>query len=141
MRLATSVPIKHDCPSCQQGANKGPVAQAQQEPSHGCVCCCPSTDPGMGPLGAAKGSPHCTCIRRSAAPVAASPHNMLRCAFIPLAQTLERRWGKPSLNTPTPAAVSLASLVAFFNQQARGLCSLGARPPSALCPNGSQTCS
>lgn len=108
-------------PRVWKGANEGPVAQAQQEPSHGCMHCCPSTGPGMGPLGAAKGSPRCTCIRRSVAPVAASPHNMLRCAFIPLAQTLEKRWGKPSLNTLTPAAVSPTSLTAFLNQQARAV--------------------
>lgn len=128
-------------PHIWKGANKDPVAQAQQEPSHGCMLCCPSTGPGMGPLGAAKGSPRCTYIRRSAAPVAANPHNMLRCAFIPLAQTLEKRWGKPSLNTLTPAAVSPTSLTAFLNQQARGLGSLGTHPPSGLCPNGTcQTC-
>lgn len=99
------------------GVQTPSVSRAQQGPSHSCVRCSHSTGPGMGPLGAVKGSPHCTCIHRSAAPVAASPHNILRCAFIPLAQTLEKRWGKPSLNTPTPAAVSLASLVVFFNQQ------------------------
>jgi len=119
-------------PSVWKGAGQGPVAQAQRESSHGCVCCCPSTGPGMGPLGAAKGSPRCTCTRQSAAPVAASPHNTLRCAFIPLAQTLERRWGKPSLNTLTPAAVSLASLVAFFNQPGKGALQSG--DPSNRCP-------
>lgn len=114
-----------DVPRVWKGANiKGPVAQAQQEPSHGCVRCCPSTGPGMGPLGAAKDSPRCTCIRPSAAPAAASPHNMLRCAFIPLAQPLERRWGRPNLNTLTPAAVSLASLLAFFSTGMRGGCVL-----------------
>lgn len=84
--------------------NKDLVAQAQQEPSHSCVCCCPSVGPGMGPREALRGSPRSTCIRRSAAPAAASPLNTRRCAFTPLVQPLERRWGKPSLSTPTPAA-------------------------------------
>lgn len=114
--------------------NKDRVAQAQQEPSHSCVCCCPSIGPGMGPHAAARGSPLSTCIRRSAAPAAASPHNTLRCAFIPLAQPLERRWGKPSLSTLTPAAVSPASR-SPFQPAGKGTCS-----PSALHPGECQTC-
>lgn len=110
--------------------NKDLVAQAQQEPSHSCVCCCPSVGPGMGPRAAVRGSPRSTCIHRSAAPAAASPRNTLRCAFTPLAQPLERRWGKPSLSTLTPAAVSPASRSPF---QPAGK---GTRSPGALHPKG-----
>lgn len=111
--------------------NKDLVAQAQQEPSHSCMCCCPSTGPGMGPRAAARGSPLSTCIRRSAAPAAASPHNTLRCAFIPLAQPLERRWGRPSLSTLTPAAVSPASC-SPFQPAGKGMRSLRVLHPKGL---------